>query len=818
MLSRSWWWKIAFVLGLVLVSFGGLIPTVVELGLYPEQASEDLEVDLPKIAAIFEVIARPRKGDIDATSNEIRRWAEDDLVRLAETINTEVGFYRGEGRVKVDLKPDGSIVGWVDDNRDTKFTSPFEVLESDEARLEALNQAASIDLAKAKPDSVEMVFRVWFATSKEGKPTLVMMDRDHRVFSHELKRLPREPQKQRTTPLLVLMQERREKANGGQPWTPPQGWAKNLLDSSVDSEQAGIDARLAELPGWYHWFSDSFTNKTLTLGLDLKGGLLLRYSVGIEEAINLKLKSFSKDLDAKLGAATFDAKVISARQQLEVTFKNSEAQDKLDGILSDYQSLTIVNEEGSTFTLAFKEERLNEMRQAILSQAVETIRKRVDQFGLANPAVRVEGGRHIMVELPGLSKQRAREAERVISTTAVLTFKRAVRKQREQAIVNELRRRDKPDGVVYEKNFETQNPELRANNVYAPNGSIVRQGKSILRSFVLSNSDLIDKGLEVAYEEITPRVSKEEEGTAAARPYWVIRVVEERLIISGEHVDNAFPASDPDTNMPYVALKLNSQGGKAFGDFTTFTKGVMEHGVDRLAILMDDTLISDPTVQDKIGGGSVSITMGARNRGQALADVEALVISLQSGSLSAPIEQEFKTLVGPTLGRDSIEGGAYALTIGMVLVIIFMFIYYKASGIIANIALTLNLLFILAIMALMGSTLTLPGIAGIVLTVGMAVDANVIIFERVREELRAGELPGKAIQQGYDKAYWTILDANITTGLAAIVLMEFGSGPVQGFAVTLLIGIISSVFTAIFVTRLLFDWWLAKHEVSRLSI
>jgi preprotein translocase subunit SecD len=249
-------------------------------------------------------------------------------------------------------------------------------------------------------------------------------------------------------------------------------------------------------------------------------------------------------------------------------------------------------------------------------------------------------------------------------------------------------------------------------------------------------------------------------------------------------------------------------GGDIFHNLTK------EHVGDQLAILMDDKLVSDPVIRSEIPGGNVSIEMGRGNRQETMTEVNNLVVSLRSGALPAPIRQEHKILVGASLGQDAIESGMKSLALGFALVFVFMAIYYRGSGIIAAFALFCNVLFIMAGMATMGASLTMPGIAGIVLTVGMSVDANVIIFERIREELRNNESPRKAILIGYDKALWTILDSNITTAVAAIVLMNFGSGPVKGFAVTLLLGLISTVYTAFFVTRTIFEIKVRRNSES----
>jgi preprotein translocase subunit SecD len=232
-----------------------------------------------------------------------------------------------------------------------------------------------------------------------------------------------------------------------------------------------------------------------------------------------------------------------------------------------------------------------------------------------------------------------------------------------------------------------------------------------------------------------------------------------------------------------------------------------------MAIVLDDTVYSAPVIRERISGGSAQVS-GSFSEQEAT----DLAIVLRAGSLPAPVTILEDRTVGPSLGLDSINKGIFSVLVGGALVVVLMLVYYNLSGLVANIALILNVVFIMALLSLFKATLTLPGIAGIVLTVGMAVDANVLIFERIREELRLGKTPRNAVDSGYAKAFVTIIDANVTTLIAALVLFQFGTGAVKGFAVTLSIGILASLFTAIFVTRVVFDFFLERRQVKRLSI
>jgi preprotein translocase subunit SecD len=238
-----------------------------------------------------------------------------------------------------------------------------------------------------------------------------------------------------------------------------------------------------------------------------------------------------------------------------------------------------------------------------------------------------------------------------------------------------------------------------------------------------------------------------------------------------------------------------------------------------MAIVLEGEVSSAPVIQTRIGGGRARITLGSnQNYDQSLSEANDLAAVLRAGALPAPVRILEERTVGPTMGDDARRQGSWALGIGTLLVIIFMVLYYKFSGVVADVALILNGLFIMVLMVMFGATLTLPGFAGIVLTLGMAVDANVLINERVREELRAGKTPRAAIEAGYSRAFWTIFDANLTTMIAGIVLMSYGSGPVQGFAVTLVIGLVVSMFTAIIVTRVIMDYVVIKRKAAKLSI
>ena len=305
----------------------------------------------------------------------------------------------------------------------------------------------------------------------------------------------------------------------------------------------------------------------------------------------------------------------------------------------------------------------------------------------------------------------------------------------------------------------------------------------------------------VKYEEIWDKVTNK---LISKRPY----VLEKKILMTGEFIRDARVRIDSQDNRPYVSLSFDSIGADKFAKITRRNVG------RNMAIVLDDKVQSAPVIREAITGGEASIS------GQfTVEEADTLKIVLRSGSLPAPIEIREERTVGASLGEDSVNQGLNSLMIGSVLVLVFMLIYYRLAGVFAVVALIFNVILIISVLGAFGATLTLPGMAGIVLTIGMAVDANVLIFQRIREEIKRTENPRAAIQEGFGKAFRTILDANVTTLFAALALLQFGTGPIKGFAVTLSIGIIASMFTAIMVTRFFFDFvYLRRTKLRSLSI
>jgi preprotein translocase subunit SecD len=478
----------------------------------------------------------------------------------------------------------------------------------------------------------------------------------------------------------------------------------------------------------------------ISLGLDLQGGLHMLLGVKTDKAIESKLKSiastikyFAEDQDILLDELKVDEESIRF-----VMYDQAETK-KIEDMLSKIDGL-VINKDNLSVKITLTEEEKIAIKEYSVLQAVDTIRNRLDQFGLAEPTVAKQGKDKILVELPGIKTlEDEKEARELISRPANLQM---------MAI-----------------------DEDRAHRVYEMDeDDAYKYGDLIL-------DDAQDNKIKYLVKEIP--------------------------ILDGSKLLDAKVAFDQN-NQTVISFTLDNEGAAIFGDFTQHNIG------KRLAVVLDGKVYSAPNIRERIGGGSGQISGNFTP-----AEASSVAIALRSGALLAPVEMLEKRSVGPSLGADSIQASMMALISGFVLVVIFMIIYYGIAGVIANVALITNLVLIIAVMALFGATLTLPGMAGIVLTVGMAVDANVIISERIRELLNEGKSIAKAIEDGYSNAMRAILDANITTLFVAIALYGYGSGPIKGFAVTISIGIIASMITAIIGTHGIYDMLLSKIQKSK---
>jgi preprotein translocase subunit SecD len=328
-----------------------------------------------------------------------------------------------------------------------------------------------------------------------------------------------------------------------------------------------------------------------------------------------------------------------------------------------------------------------------------------------------------------------------------------------------------------------------------PQSILPDEENSLLTQF----ADKIPEGDEILFEK---RIDRE---TGAVRKVPIL--LKKQISLTGDLLSNARVSLDSQFSEPYVSLSFNAAGAKLFEEITG------ENVKKRLAIILDNTVYSAPVIQEKIAGGDAQITGNF-----TMEEAKDLSIVLRAGALPAPLKMLQNVTVGPSLGRDSIEAGKIAGIIGTIAVILFMIFYYKFSGLIADFAVFLNVILLLGAMASLNATLTLPGIAGIILAIGMAVDSNVLMFERMREELRAGKTPASAVDSGYSKAFWTIFDSHVTTLITAAVLFQFGTGPIKGFAVTLSLGVAINLFTALIGTKTVFDIITSRIKLKDLSI
>ena len=562
------------------------------------------------------------------------------------------------------------------------------------------------------------------------------------------------------------------------------------------------------LPNWYTTF---FPYKRLiNLGLDLQGGTHLVLSVDVRKAIINKTMRLSDDIvkflkEKKL--ITEDNQIFHDPNEIhvDITLKTdalaTQARNEIEKMW-DYLRTT-PQSKAHTYRVSFSDDYIQKAREAAVAQAIDTIRGRVDALGVSEPSISKYGDTDIAIQLPGLKDPR--RAKELIGKTALLAF-HVVEDEADGQKIHDQLSKSLPKGI----NAETTSYERPKGAMPGTDRYFWSEDKRLITEWVKEwNRKLLKEfpnyQVFLGPYEIEGRDKKE-------RPVRTF-LLHRKAALTGGDLEEARPQVDTQMNRPEVGLTFNRVGADLFEQMTGKYIG------RRFAIVLEERVDSAPVIQDRIGGGRARITLGGmKSYEESMQDAKDLSFVLKSGSLPAPVEILYEKTVGPALGADSIQRGVNSLLYGFIAVLLFMLIYYRGSGFAANIALLLNIFFVMALMASFGATLTLPGMAGILLTIGMAVDANILIFERIREELVVGKTVRVAVQNGYEKALSTILDANITTAIAGIVLYQYGSGPIRGFAVTLLIGILCSVFTAIVVTRLIFDLFVSKKTTQTLSI
>lgn len=523
----------------------------------------------------------------------------------------------------------------------------------------------------------------------------------------------------------------------------------------------------------------------LNLGLDLRGGIHVVLGVDVRKALELERDQLSERLKHSIEAEELrgvEVRSLTGDRNIRVRLQDAQQSSALQKILKDefYQVLMLSSwEDSRTALLKMDPTHAENIAKMSLEQAREIIQNRVDEFGVAEPIIQFEGSDRILVQLPGLEDPE--RAVSLIGKTALLEYK-----------------------VVYEDFSLAQLDQLIES---------ARAEAGFTNNFTKAQLDKLNEILKPQLPEGT-EVSFEKEVIGKGEVNIIPYLLESRTVLTGQALEDARVTSDPTTQRPQVSLTFNSHGAQLFEKITEENVG------KRLAILLDGIVISAPVIRERIPAISrgATISLGQGNRQQLFEQAKDLALVLRSGALPAPVEILENRTVGASLGEDSIQKGMLSGLIAIVFVVLFMFVYYRLSGLVADFMVITNVLILLAIMAFFQATLTLPGIAGIVLTIGMAVDANVIIFERIREELRLKKKIRAAVEAGFDAAHSAILDANITTVIAGVVLYNFGSGPIRGFAVTLLIGIISSYITAVWFSRWIYEWVLNRRTVEKLSI
>ncbi|ROU02357.1 protein translocase subunit SecD [Histidinibacterium lentulum] len=517
--------------------------------------------------------------------------------------------------------------------------------------------------------------------------------------------------------------------------------AEALLEQGIGGPEVEAEAAL-----WPSFLPDGLVN----LGLDLRGGAHLLAEVQVEDVYESRMTSFWPEVRDALAAERetvgFVTREDSAPDVLRVRISNAEAMPRALEIVRDLArpvvTLTgagasdiVVAAEGPELVIQLSEAEREATDDRTVQQALEIIRRRIDEVGTREPAIQRQGADRILIQVPGVGS--AQELKDIIGTTAQLTFRPVIQ------------------------------PFADADTV--------------------AGSD----------EELLPFPSQGEGAFA---------LVERAPVVTGEELVDAQPGFDQN-NRPAVTFRFNPSGARKFGDYTAANVGAP------FAIVLDDEVISAPRINEAIRGGSGIITGDF-----TVEESTELAVLLRAGALPAELTFLEERTIGPELGQDSIDAGTIACIVAFAAVMVFMVLSYGIFGVFADIALMINVALLFGLLSLIGGTLTLPGIAGIVLTIGMAVDANVLVFERIREELKTAKGPARAISLGYEKALSAIVDANITTFMTAVILFAMGSGPVRGFAITLGIGILTSVFTALFVTRVMIATWFDARRPKTIEV
>jgi preprotein translocase subunit SecD len=569
----------------------------------------------------------------------------------------------------------------------------------------------------------------------------------------------------------------------------------------------------------------------LVAGLDLRGGLRLVYNVDVNEALKDRRDRHYEDMQVAL-AKLFELHSGDERPSEEAIVKLREKvtmerpagsaraiylkvndpanQGKIDTpFLQSFASeLTYSQSADQSYTFNLKSIVETQIRESAVGQAKEIISRRVDDLGLREAAVSTRE-EDVIVEVPGQDEAAFKEIRDIIGQTARLEFKLL---DDETDFFGPLRmsadKTSLPEGIGFRQETvsvgqDAEGDVRRKTITYA---FVTKQeqetSREALERFKAWTSTLtLPPDRELGYEIVHDTDPVTQKSTEAG---WRTYLLKSRAEITGDMIRDAMAQPDQNPNSLggwYVALRFTDAGG------TIFERITGANIKRRFAIILDGRIESAPVIQSLIAGGNASISMGSADPETQLQDARKLELVLRSGALPAPITPSNEQHIGPSLGADSIQLGVRGAFVAGIIVLTFMLLYYRRAGLIANIAVLLNVFLLLAILASFGASMTLPGIAGLALTIGMSVDSNVLINERIREELRAGKSPRAAVDLGYSKALSGIVDGQLTTLISAIVLAQFGTGPIKGFAVTLMVGVACSIFTGVMVTRVMFDVW-----------
>ncbi len=520
------------------------------------------------------------------------------------------------------------------------------------------------------------------------------------------------------------------------------------------------------------------TKNRMVLGLDIQGGSHLVLRVDVDSAIKQDANRVSNALAGELKEEKAEVKAVTLLEPLighmRIDLNKPEDSTNVQRALTKIyaNTLKVTKTEGSVIELEFAELYVRDFKSKLLDQAIATIRNRIDEFGVAEPSITSQGSDRILVQLPGIKD--ASTAKDLINRTARLDF----------MIVSQ-------DKVELQKLIDDAEKENHIKLGELKYSQYVDKINEALKGKIPANT--------VVYFEKPDAAASME---AARIPY----LLSTSDIVTGDKLTNA-TVNMGQYGEPLVSFSFDAMGTRAFGELTK------KHSGHLMAIVLDKVVKSAPVIKEPITGGRGQIELGhSRDNESTMKEAKIISTALRAGALPAALEQLEERTVGPSLGADAIHQGQIGTMIAAIAVFVFMAFYYKGFGLIADLSLAFNLLITMAILSSLGATLTLPGVAGLALTLGIAVDANVIIYERVKEEMSKGASLLAAIREGYARAFSSIFDANVTSIAVCVVLMYFGTGPVRGFAVTLLTGLVITTFTAVFFTRAILDLLVAKWK------